>query len=171
MWVVNNRVFASFSKKSNYWIICWFYLCLQILLPLRHFFGCCWDCGYITPSLPRDFKGEASDSCTIIIDAFKDNMSAVFSGVIFLWVRAKGLGSNTNFIGASGLYFTLRFSRINHIQLRATQQGSEYSQGTWCFNSKFVTYCKIGIYTSSRVSLFICFTHCLLCYEGLVGWI
>ena len=53
---------------------------------------------YITPSLRRDFRGEANDSFSIILDAFKDNTNAVLFGINPFGVRREGLIAN----GGSG---------------------------------------------------------------------
>jgi hypothetical protein len=53
---------------------------------------------YITPSLRRDFRGEANDSFSIVIDAFQDNTNAVLFGINPFGVRREGLIAN----GGSG---------------------------------------------------------------------
>jgi hypothetical protein len=56
------------------------------------------DRDYITPSLRRDFRGEANDSFSIIIDAFQDNTNGVIFGINPFGVRREGLIAN----GGSG---------------------------------------------------------------------
>lgn len=53
---------------------------------------------YVTPSLRRDFRGEANDSFSILIDAFQDNTNAVLFGINPFGVRREGLIAN----GGSG---------------------------------------------------------------------
>tara|TARA_R110000796_G_scaffold252627_1_gene388987 strand:+ start:72456 stop:74669 length:2214 start_codon:yes stop_codon:yes gene_type:complete len=53
---------------------------------------------YITPSLRRDFRGEANDSFSVIFDPFKDNTNAVLFGINPFGVRREGLIAN----GGSG---------------------------------------------------------------------
>uniref|UniRef100_UPI0040475DFC DUF5916 domain-containing protein n=1 Tax=Roseivirga sp. TaxID=1964215 RepID=UPI0040475DFC len=53
---------------------------------------------YITPSLRRDFRGEANDSFSVIFDAFQDNTNGILFGVNPFGVRREGLISN----GGSG---------------------------------------------------------------------
>ena len=53
---------------------------------------------YITPSLRRDFRGEANDSFSIVLDAFKDNTNAFLFGINPFGVRREGLIAN----GGSG---------------------------------------------------------------------
>lgn len=54
--------------------------------------------GYITPSLRRDFFGDANDSFSFLIDAFQDNTNAFIFGINPFGVRREGLISN----GGSG---------------------------------------------------------------------
>ena len=56
------------------------------------------DRGYITPSLRRDFRGEANDSFSILLDPFQDNTNAFLFGINPFGVRREGLISN----GGSG---------------------------------------------------------------------
>jgi hypothetical protein len=56
------------------------------------------DRDYITPSLRRDFFGEANDSFSILIDAFQDNTNAFIFGINPFGVRREGLIAN----GGSG---------------------------------------------------------------------
>ncbi|OEK00870.1 hydrolase [Roseivirga sp. 4D4] len=56
------------------------------------------DRGYITPSLRRDFFGDANDSFSFLIDAFQDNTNAFIFGINPFGVRREGLISN----GGSG---------------------------------------------------------------------
>ncbi|MFY0592025.1 DUF5916 domain-containing protein [Roseivirga sp.] len=56
------------------------------------------DRGYITPSLRRDFFGDANDSFSILIDAFQDNTNAFIFGINPFGVRREGLIAN----GGSG---------------------------------------------------------------------
>lgn len=56
------------------------------------------DREYVTPSLRRDFRGEANDSFSILIDAFQDNTNAALFGINPFGVRREGLISN----GGSG---------------------------------------------------------------------
>lgn len=55
--------------------------------------------GYITPSLRRDFFGDANDSFSILIDAFQDNTNAFIFGINPFGVRREGLITN----GGSGM--------------------------------------------------------------------
>lgn len=57
-----------------------------------------YDRTYVTPSLRRDFRGEANDSFSILIDAFQDNTNAFLFGINPFGVRREGLISN----GGSG---------------------------------------------------------------------
>ena len=56
------------------------------------------DRTYVTPSLRRDFRGEANDSFSILLDAFQDNTNAFLFGINPYGVRREGLISN----GGSG---------------------------------------------------------------------
>lgn len=56
------------------------------------------DRDYITPSLRRDFFGDANDSFSILIDAFQDNTNAFIFGINPFGVRREGLIAN----GGSG---------------------------------------------------------------------
>ncbi len=56
------------------------------------------DRGYITPSLRRDFFGDANDSFSFLIDAFQDNTNAFIFGINPFGVRREGLIAN----GGSG---------------------------------------------------------------------
>lgn len=56
------------------------------------------DRSYVTPSLRRDFRGEANDSFSIVIDAFQDNTNAFLFGINPFGVRREGLIAN----GGSG---------------------------------------------------------------------
>ncbi len=49
---------------------------------------------YVTPSLRRDFRGEANDAVTFTIDAFQDNTSAFQFGVNPFGVQREGLVVN-----------------------------------------------------------------------------
>jgi hypothetical protein len=53
---------------------------------------------YITPSLRRDFRGEANDSFSVIFDAFQDNTNGILFGMNPFGVRREGLIAN----GGSG---------------------------------------------------------------------
>lgn len=53
---------------------------------------------YITPSLRRDFRGEANDSFSVIFDPFKDHTNGVLFGINPFGVRREGLIAN----GGSG---------------------------------------------------------------------
>ena len=53
---------------------------------------------YVTPSLRRDFRGEANDSFTIIFDPFKDRTNGTLFGINPFGVRREGLIVN----GGSG---------------------------------------------------------------------
>lgn len=54
--------------------------------------------GYVTPSLRRDFRGEANDSFSVIFDPFKDHTNGVLFGINPFGVRREGLIAN----GGSG---------------------------------------------------------------------
>jgi hypothetical protein len=56
------------------------------------------DRGYVTPSLRRDFRGEANDSFSVIFDPFKDHTNGVLFGINPFGVRREGLIAN----GGSG---------------------------------------------------------------------
>jgi hypothetical protein len=49
---------------------------------------------YVTPSLRRDFRGEANDGISIVLDTFKDRTNAFFFGVNPFGVQREGLVSN-----------------------------------------------------------------------------
>ena len=53
---------------------------------------------YVTPSLRRDFRGEANDSFTVIFDPFKDHTNGILFGINPFGVRREGLIVN----GGSG---------------------------------------------------------------------
>lgn len=53
---------------------------------------------YVTPSLRRDFRGEANDSFTVIFDTFKDHTNGILFGINPFGVRREGLIVN----GGSG---------------------------------------------------------------------
>lgn len=53
---------------------------------------------YVTPSLRRDFRGEANDSFTVIFDPFKDHTNGTLFGINPFGVRREGLIVN----GGSG---------------------------------------------------------------------
>ncbi len=52
------------------------------------------DRTYVTPSLRRDFRGEANDSFTVIFDPFKDHTNGFLFGINPYGVRREGLISN-----------------------------------------------------------------------------
>jgi hypothetical protein len=56
------------------------------------------DRAYVTPSLRRDFRGEANDSFTVIFDPFKDHTNGTLFGINPFGVRREGLIVN----GGSG---------------------------------------------------------------------
>ena len=56
------------------------------------------DRSYVTPSLRRDFRGEANDSFTVIFDPFKDHTNGTLFGINPFGVRREGLIVN----GGSG---------------------------------------------------------------------
>ncbi len=56
------------------------------------------DRSYITPSLRRDFRGEANDSFSVIFDSFKDKTNGVLFGINPFGVRREALITN----GGSG---------------------------------------------------------------------
>ncbi|WP_422005581.1 DUF5916 domain-containing protein [Roseivirga pacifica] len=56
------------------------------------------DRDYITPSLRRDFRGEANDSFSVLFDPFQDNTNATLFGINPFGVRREGLIAN----GGSG---------------------------------------------------------------------
>jgi len=49
------------------------------------------DHGYVTPSLRRDFRGEANDSFSVIFDAFQDKTNGMLFGINPFGVRREGL--------------------------------------------------------------------------------
>ena len=52
------------------------------------------DRSYVTPSLRRDYRGEANDGITIVIDPFLDNTNAFLFGINPFGVRREGLVAN-----------------------------------------------------------------------------
>lgn len=52
------------------------------------------DRKYVTPSLRRDYRGEANDGFTVVIDPFQDNTNAFQFGVNPFGVQREGLISN-----------------------------------------------------------------------------
>lgn len=52
------------------------------------------DRSYVTPSLRRDFRGEANDGFTVVFDTFKDKTNAFLFGVNPFGVQREGLVSN-----------------------------------------------------------------------------
>lgn len=52
------------------------------------------DREYVTPSLRRDFSGDANDSFSIVIDPFQDNTNAFIFGINPFGVRREGLIAN-----------------------------------------------------------------------------
>lgn len=59
---------------------------------------------YVTPSLRRDFRGEANDSFTVIFDTFKDHTNGILFGINPFGVRREGLIVNG---GSGGGSFSL----------------------------------------------------------------
>ncbi|NJL75709.1 MAG: carbohydrate binding family 9 domain-containing protein [Saprospiraceae bacterium] len=76
---------------------------------------------YITPSLRRDFRGEANDGITVVIDPFLDNTNAFQFGVNPFGVQREGLLSNGGLTGTD-----LDLSWDNIWYSAATQQ-----EGYW----------------------------------------
>jgi len=62
---------------------------------------------YVTPSLRRDFRGEANDGVSIVFDTFQDRTNGFVFGVNPFGVQREGLISNGGSIGASD--FTLNW--------------------------------------------------------------
>ncbi len=58
------------------------------------------DRKYVTPSLRRDYRGEANDGITVVIDPFQDNTNAFQFGVNPFGVQREGLISNGGSSGA-----------------------------------------------------------------------
>lgn len=52
------------------------------------------DRSYVTPSLRRDYRGEANDGITVVIDPFQDNTNAFQFGVNPFGVQREGLIAN-----------------------------------------------------------------------------
>jgi len=61
---------------------------------------------YVTPSLRRDYRGEANDGVSIVFDTFKDKTNAFVFGVNPFGVQREGLISNG---GAGSADFTLNW--------------------------------------------------------------
>ncbi|GAB1444512.1 MAG: carbohydrate binding family 9 domain-containing protein [Cyclobacteriaceae bacterium] len=61
---------------------------------------------YVTPSLRRDFKGDANDGISILFDTFKDRTNAFIFGVNPFGVQREGLISNG---GSGGGSFSLNW--------------------------------------------------------------
>ncbi|MBX2897709.1 MAG: carbohydrate binding family 9 domain-containing protein [Cyclobacteriaceae bacterium] len=55
---------------------------------------------YVTPSLRRDFRGEANDGISIVLDTFKDKTNAFIFGVNPYGVQREGLVANGGGTGA-----------------------------------------------------------------------
>lgn len=72
---------------------------------------------YVTPSLRRDYRGEANDGITIIIDAFQDRTNAFQFGVNPFGVQREGLIAN----GGSGGGDNLSLSWDNKWYAKAVQ--------------------------------------------------
>jgi hypothetical protein len=62
---------------------------------------------YVTPSLRRDFRGEANDGVSIVFDTFKDKTNAFLFGVNPFGVQREGLISNGG--GSGGDDFSLNW--------------------------------------------------------------
>jgi len=62
---------------------------------------------YVTPSLRRDFRGEANDSFSVVFDTFKDKTNAFIFGVNPFGVQREGLVANGGSIGRED--FTLNW--------------------------------------------------------------
>lgn len=65
--------------------------------------------GYITPSLRRDYRGEANDGITVVLDPFLDNTNAFVFGVNPFGMQREGLLANG---GSSGGDFDLGWDNI-----------------------------------------------------------
>ncbi|MEO0340318.1 MAG: DUF5916 domain-containing protein [Bacteroidota bacterium] len=74
---------------------------------------------YVTPSLRRDYRGEANDGITLVIDPFQDNTNAFQFGVNPFGVQREGLIAN----GGSGRG-DLSLSWDNRWYAEAVQYGS-----------------------------------------------
>lgn len=57
------------------------------------------DRDYVTPSLRRDFRGEANDGISIVLDTFKDRTNAFLFGVNPFGVQREGLIANGGGVG------------------------------------------------------------------------
>lgn len=68
---------------------------------------------YVTPSLRRDFRGEANDGISIVFDTFKDKTNAFLFGVNPFGVQREGLIAN------GGDDFTLNWDNkwFSHVQI------------------------------------------------------
>lgn len=75
------------------------------------------DRKYVTPSLRRDFRGEANDGITLILDPFQDKTNAFQFGVNPFGVQREGLVAN----GGSGGGQNLSLSWDNKWYTKATQ--------------------------------------------------
>jgi hypothetical protein len=62
---------------------------------------------YVTPSLRRDYRGEANDGVTVVFDTFKDRTNAFSFGVNPFGVQREGLVANGGSIGRDD--FTLNW--------------------------------------------------------------
>ncbi|MEM0992297.1 MAG: DUF5916 domain-containing protein [Bacteroidota bacterium] len=65
--------------------------------------------GYITPSLRRDYRGEANDGITVVLDPFLDNTNAFVFGVNPFGMQREGLLANG---GSGGGSFDLGWDNI-----------------------------------------------------------
>lgn len=62
---------------------------------------------YVTPSLRRDYRGEANDGVSVVLDTFKDKTNAFVFGVNPFGVQREGLISNGGVLSAND--FTLNW--------------------------------------------------------------
>lgn len=77
--------------------------------------------GYITPSLRRDYRGQANDGITVVLDPFLDNTNAFVFGVNPFGMQREGLLSNG---GSDGGSFDLGWDNIWYA-------GAKQQQGYW----------------------------------------
>jgi len=71
---------------------------------------------YVTPSLRRDYRGEANDGVTVVFDTFQDRTNGFLFGVNPYGVQREGLISNGGGTGSSD--FTLNWDNKWHSEVK-----------------------------------------------------
>jgi len=74
---------------------------------------------YVTPSLRRDFRGEANDSFSVVFDTFKDKTNAFIFGVNPFGVQREGLVANGGSVGRED--FTLNWDNKWYSEARINE--------------------------------------------------